>query len=110
MHPVRPAGPADRYRAAAAVPERAFCCSIQAAPDVGVLARLLEICAKRGLLPARLHSDFAPERNELTVDIQLADLDPANGEQMAQSMRQVVGVLQVLTAVKTAAEPLALSA
>lgn len=110
MPSVRSAGPADRYRVPAAVPETSFCYSVQAAPDVGVLARLLEICAKRGLLPARLHSDFAPERNELMIDIQLAGLDPALGEQMAQSMRQVVGVLLVLTAVKTAAQPLALSA
>jgi acetolactate synthase small subunit len=110
MPSVRSAGPADRYRVPAAVPETSFCYSVQAAPDVGVLARLLEICAKRGLLPARLHSDFAPERNELMIDIQLAGLDAALGEQMALSMRQVVGVLLVLTAVKTAAQPLALSA
>jgi acetolactate synthase small subunit len=110
MLPARSAGPADRYRAPGAVPQPSFCYSIQAVAEVGVLARLLEICAKRGLVPSRLHSDLVPERDELTIDIQLAALDPAYGEQMARSMREVVGVLQVLTAVKTMAEPPALSA
>ena len=101
-------GVADRYRGAPA--QSFFCYSIQALPEVGVIARLLEICAKRGLLPARLHSDLATERGELIIDMQLAGIDPAYGEQMARSMREVVGVLEVLTAEKAAFEPLALSA
>jgi len=107
MSPVHPLSPADRQRAGA---HPFFCYSIQALPEVGVIARLLEICAKRGLLPVRLHSDFAPERGEITIDMQLADVDPTYGELMARSMREVVGVREVLTAVKSSAEPLALSA
>jgi acetolactate synthase small subunit len=110
MLSARSAGPADRYRPPAAAAQPCFCYSIQAAPEVGVLARLLEIFARRGLLPARLHSDFAAEREELTIDIQLREIDPEQGERIARSMRQIAGVLQVLTAVKSAAEPLALSA
>jgi hypothetical protein len=100
--------PADRCRGAR--PRGFFCYSVQALPEVGIIARLLEICAKRGLLPTRLHSDLAPERGALIIDMQLAGIDPAYGEQMACSMREVVGVLEVLTAEKSAVEPLALSA
>lgn len=107
MSSVHPLSPADRKRAGA---QAFFCYSIHALPEVGVIARLLEVCAKRGLLPARLHSDLAPERGEITIDMQLAGIDVAYGEQMARAMREVVGVREVLTALKTAAEPLALSA
>lgn len=100
---------ADRYRSAAVSPS-SFCFSVHGEAEVGLLARLLEVVAKRGLLPARLHSDLVPEAAELTVDIQIAEVEPAIGEAMAQAMRQVVGVRQVLTAIKSAAEPLALSA
>jgi hypothetical protein len=110
MPSARSAGPADRYRAPHPAARSCFCYSIQALPEVGVLARLLEIFARRGLLPARLHSDFAAEREELVIDVQLADLEPEQGERMACAMRQIAGVRQVLTALKSAAEPLALSA
>jgi hypothetical protein len=108
MSSVRALSSADRLRGANS--QTFFCYSIQALPEVGIIARLLEVCAKRGLLPARLHSDFAPETGEITIDMQLAGVDAAYGEQMARSMREVVGVREVLTAVKSAAEPLALTA
>jgi len=100
---------ADR-RYPSAFPSSSFCFSVHGDADVGMLARLLEVVAKRGLLPARLHSDLVPETAELMVDLQLADIAPSLGEEMAQAMRQIVGVRHVLTAVKSVAEPLALTA
>ncbi|MGD9744533.1 MAG: hypothetical protein AB7V53_17960 [Dongiaceae bacterium] len=91
-------------------PSSSFCFSVHGDADIGVLARLLEVVAKRGLLPARLHSDLVPETAELLVDLQLADLPLSLGEEMARAMRRIVGVRHVLTAVKIAAEPLALTA
>jgi acetolactate synthase small subunit len=65
------------------------------------MPRVLEIFAKRGLVPARWLSAVAgPRDGEIHIDIQLADADRELAERLAQSLRQVVSVQSVLTSEK----------
>ena len=65
------------------------------------MPRVLEIFAKRGLVPARWLSAVAgPRDGEIHIDIQLADADRELTERLAQSLRQVVSVQSVLTSEK----------
>lgn len=77
------------------------CFSVIATAEPGTLPRVLEIFAKRGLVPDRWLSAVAgPRAGELHIDIQLADADGGLVERLAQSMRQVVSVQSVLTSDK----------
>ncbi len=77
------------------------CFSVIATAEPGTLPRVLEIFAKRGLVPSRWLSAVAgPRGGELHIDIQLADADGGLVERLAQSMRQVVSVQSVLTSEK----------
>jgi len=67
------------------------------------MARVLEQLAKRGLMPTKWYSDVGGESALLQIDIQVAHLDRAAGEQVARGLRAIVGVEHVLTSVK--AEP-----
>ena len=74
------------------------CVSVQAAAEPSVMARVLELFAKRGLLPSRLHSDVHGPRGEtLTIDIQMEGLAPELAAYMARCMRQIAYVDCVLT-------------
>ena len=65
------------------------------------MPRVLEIFAKRGLVPARWLSAVAgPRDGEIHIEIQLADADRELAERLAQSLRQVVSVQSVLTSEK----------
>lgn len=103
--------PARRYPpapanapAASAVP--AYCFAVHSAADPGVMPRVMELFAKRGLLPSRWHSDLVhgggAKPDELVIDIQVAGLDAAEGDYIARCLRQQVHVLGVLTSVKSA--------
>ena len=77
------------------------CFSVIATAEPGTMPRVLEIFAKRGLVPARWLSAFAsPRDGEIHIDIQLADADRELAERLAQSLRQVVSVQSVLTSEK----------
>ena len=74
------------------------CFSIQAATEPSVMARVLELFAKRGLVPTRMHSDVGgPNRETLTIDVQMEGLDPQLAAYMARCMRQIAYVDCVLT-------------
>ena len=77
----------------------AFCFSIDALPDAGVMARVLEQFAKRDLLPTRLHSDVI-ESDAMQIDIQIVGLAETLGQDVARCLRSIVGVHGVLTAGK----------
>jgi acetolactate synthase regulatory subunit len=72
--------------------------SVQARADPGVMPRLLELFAKRGLVPERLHGAVVRPSMRLTVDIAIAGIDRDTAEYVANCMRQVTGVELVLTA------------
>ena len=85
------------------MPETA-CFSVQADADPGVLPRLLEVLAKRGLVPSRVHATTlkpAEGGEKMTVDLQVGGVDADLQALMAASMGQVFEVDRVLTARKS---------
>ncbi|GHD41484.1 hypothetical protein GCM10017083_06000 [Thalassobaculum fulvum] len=81
---------------------RVACFSIQAGADPSVMPRVLELFAKRGMIPQRWHSDLGGRRrDELTIDLQVDGLDRAKAELIAHAIRQMVTVTSVLTSEKS---------
>jgi acetolactate synthase small subunit len=72
------------------------CFSVHAHAEPGVMPRVLELFAKRGLVPQRWHS--AAAGTALTIDVQIGGLGRDTVDYIAQCMRQIVGVEAVLTA------------
>jgi hypothetical protein len=72
-----------------------FCLSLRAATEIGILARVVQQLARRSLLPFRLHCTESGEH--LLMDLQIAGLGEGEGELLAESLRQVVGIEEVLT-------------
>lgn len=90
---------------AAAAETAVYCFSILAAAEPGVMPRVLELFAKRGLVPTRWHSDVVGSKArdggwELAIDIQVHDLDVAAGDYIARCLRQICYVETVLTSQK----------
>ncbi|NIA71121.1 hypothetical protein HBA54_21205 [Pelagibius litoralis] len=78
-----------------------YCFSILAEAEPGVMPRVLELFAKRGLVPTRWHSDVAgPKCRDLAIDIQVDGLDVQTGDYIARCLRQVYQVQAVLTSQK----------
>ena len=80
-----------------------YCFSIQAQADPGVMPRVLQLFAKRNLVPLRLHSDLVGDvlgaaRRDLAIDVQIEGVTPALGDYIARCLRQIPGVATVLTA------------
>jgi len=73
-----------------------LCLSLRAAAEIGVLARVVQQLARRSLLPFRLHCTESSEH--LLMDLQIAGLGEAEGDLLAEAIRQVVGIEEVLTA------------
>ena len=79
------------------------CFSIQAEADPGVMPRILELFAKRGLIPTRWHSDLegaATPHPALTIDLQVTGLNRQQTEHVSNSLRGMVSVNSVLTCEK----------
>lgn len=62
------------------------------------MPRVLELFAKRGLVPERWHSAVARPAMRLSIDIEIAGLERDTVDYVANCMRQVRGVELVLTA------------
>ena len=90
---------ADRDRAPLAVsfPVHAF--SVHAAAEPGVMPRILELFAKRGLVPHKWQSVVFGGASDsvLTIDVQIAGLGHDTADYIARCMRQIAGVDAVLT-------------
>ncbi len=85
---------------------RVACFSIQAAAEPGVMPRVLELFARRGLVPRRWVSDVAgPGGRELAIDVQIAGLAPETQAYLARCLRQIWGVGAVLTSERTGTPP-----
>lgn len=78
------------------------CFSIRAYAEPGVMPRVLEVFAKRSLVPVRWHADRigGADSDELAIDLQVADLSPHMAAFLARCLRQIWGVEAVLTAEK----------
>jgi acetolactate synthase small subunit len=71
--------------------------SLTARAEPGVMPRVLELFAKRGLVPLRFSGAAAPEAS-LAIDIEVNGLDRDTADYVARCMRQISGVNLVLTA------------
>ena len=88
-----------------------YCFSVHAAADPGLLPRVLELFAKRNMVPSRCHAVLTePEREELLIDLQVTGLAPEEAEHIARSLRQLVFVASVLTCITDAQQRLERSA
>ena len=92
--------------AAEAVPTHCF--AVHAAADPGVMPRVMELFAKRNLVPSRWHSDLVSfaggaREEELVIDVQVTGLSTDESDYIARCLRQQVYVHSVLTSVKEAA-------
>ena len=72
-----------------------FCLSLRSGAEIGVMARVVQTLARRSLMPSRWHSAAAGEH--LLTDVQILGLSPGEGELLAEALRQIVGVEEVLT-------------
>jgi len=79
--------------------ESTACFSVHAAANPGIMPRVLELFAKRGLVPSSWTSRVGPEQ-DLTIDIQMRRMEGELMDYVAASMRQIVGVEVVLVSVK----------
>jgi acetolactate synthase small subunit len=79
------------------------CFSVHGAAEPGLLPRVAGLWAKRGLLPARWHSAVCgPGDRDLYVDIEVAGLTSDAARQIADELRQIWGVSQVLMSLDSA--------
>lgn len=78
------------------------CFSVRASAEAGVLSRLLEPFAKRGLVVSDFHARVKISGGErcLVADIQVEELDEQAAERIAEYLRQLVAVERVLVARK----------
>ena len=85
---------AARYGTEAAEP--VFCLSLLSLPEIGIVARVVQQLARLQLLPVSWH--VADAGAHLVMDLQIAGLAQNEGELLAEAMRRLVGVEEVLTA------------
>jgi len=71
------------------------CFSVQARAEPGVMPRVVELFAKRGLVPQKWHSIAAG--SALTIEVQMSGLGRDLAGYIARCMRQITGVEAVLT-------------
>ena len=71
------------------------CFSVQAAAEPGVMPRVLELFAKRGLVPQKWQSTVSG--TALMIDVQAGGLGRDTADYIARCMRQIAGVDAVLT-------------
>ncbi len=80
---------------------RTACFSVFARAEPSVMPRVLEVFAKRGMVPTMWHSTVCGAAGEeLHIDLQVADLDRTLADLLARSLRQLVSVECVLTSEK----------
>ncbi|HUC11108.1 MAG TPA: hypothetical protein VL985_11895 [Stellaceae bacterium] len=79
------------------LPEVAFF-SVYARAEPGVMPRVLELFAKRGLVPSSWHSAVSgADPSRLTIEIRMSGLGRNITEYIATCLRQIASVEAVLT-------------
>jgi acetolactate synthase small subunit len=74
------------------------CFSVLARAEPGVMPRVLELFAKRGLVPSVWHSSTSGgDRTQLKIDIQMCGLGSETIDFMAACLRQITFVEVVVT-------------
>lgn len=79
-------------------PGRCVTFAIRADADPGALPRVLELFAKRGLVPASLRSELLPDGETLDVTVEIAGMVRAESNHVANCLRAIPAVSHVLTA------------
>lgn len=88
-----------------APPVTTACFSVEARAEAGVMPRVLELFAKRNLIPSQWHSSLGgPAREELHIDIQVEGMERELAEYVARCLRQIADVEVVLTSEKRYAQ------
>jgi len=96
-HTRMPSSTPDRHPREASIP----CFSVTAHADPSVMPRIMEVFAKRGLVPSHWHSRIVgSDGHDLQVDLQMAGMEASVAEQIAQVIRQIIYVERVLTSFK----------
>ncbi len=70
------------------------CYAVRARAEPGIMPRVLELFAKRGLVPHHWRSTASPEA--LAIEVQIAGLDRGMADYIGRAMRQIAGVESVL--------------
>ena len=95
------ASPDPDRRSRASQARRVACFAIHAEAAPGVMPRVLELFAKRNLVPQRWVSDVGgPQGRELAIDLQVSGLTPEVVDYMARCLRGLHYVDRVLTSEK----------
>ncbi len=77
------------------------CFSVVAKAEPGVMPRVIQVFAKRGLVPSQWYSTIHGSLSrDLHIDVQVPDLDPRLRELIAETLRQMISVETVLTSEK----------
>jgi acetolactate synthase small subunit len=80
-------------------PDNATACfSVQAEAEAGVMPRVVELFAKRGLVPTSWVSRVSGR--ELTIDVQMQGLEREQAAYIARCLRQIASVDVVLVSQK----------
>ena len=69
--------------------------SLQARAEPGVMPRVLELFAKRGLVPQKWHSTASAAA--LSIDVQIGGIERDLADYIGRCMRQITGVETVLS-------------
>ncbi|WP_245593561.1 hypothetical protein [Azospirillum halopraeferens] len=78
-------------------PGRSVTFTLRADADPGTLPRVLELFAKRGLVPAALRSDRLADGETLAVEVEVTGMARAESDHVANCLRRLPVVMQVLT-------------
>ena len=73
---------------------------VHARAEPGAMPRLLELFAKRGLVPTFWRSISSHDDRDLSIEIEMRGLAGAMTDYIAACMRQIVGVDVVLSSTK----------
>jgi ACT domain-containing protein len=85
-------------------PSATACFSVHAWAEPGVMPRILELFAKRGMVPTAWRSALSlPDRARLTIDIEMAGLDRDLTDYIAACLRQIASVEAVAAGRRPAA-------
>ena len=79
--------------------EPTHCFSVHALAEPGIMPRVLELFAKRGLVPSSWTSRVGLE-HDLTIDIQIAGMSAELADYVTRCLRQIAGVQVVLASRK----------
>ena len=82
-------------------PGRCVTFAVRADADPGSLPRVLELFAKRGLVPASLRSELLPDGETLDITVEMIGLVRAESDHVANCLRAIPLVSHVLTAERT---------